>query len=70
LKAELKSLFDGVKDGSIPTNVGAVCAQIGGVRTRVLELERRVRETEEFEARLSQLEEVASTPGRRRAARW
>jgi hypothetical protein len=69
VKATLREVADGVLDGSVDTSKGSVVAQLMGVLVRTLECERRIKETTEFAARLSALEELASTPGRREA-RW
>jgi hypothetical protein len=58
IKALLKDLTDRVLEGEIPTAVGAVANQLINTRLRALEYERRVRELEEIERRLTALEDV------------
>ena len=58
LKAQLAGLAKGVLDGEVTTPVGAVVNQILNTRVRLLETERRIRESEELEARLEGLENV------------
>ena len=58
LKAQLADLAKGVLDGGITTPVGAVVNQILNTRARLLEVERRIKETEELEERLQALENV------------
>lgn len=58
LKAQLADLAKGVLDGQITTPVVAVVNQILNTRARLLEVERRLKESEELEARLETLENV------------
>ena len=46
-------------DGELETPRGAVANQLIGTRIRLLEFERRLKETEEFEERLEALERAA-----------
>ena len=55
-KAKLRRLADDVLSGAVDRASGSVAAQILGVYLRAVELERRVKETEELEARLEILE--------------
>src|SRR5829696_2715502 len=57
LKARMRKLADDVLAGHIEPKAGAVVAQIVGAYTRLLELERKFKEHEEFEARIAALEE-------------
>ena len=57
LKDRLEGLADDVLAGRVETKVANVVTQIVGAYTRLLEVERKVKETEEFEARLEALEE-------------
>ncbi len=58
LKAQLKKLAADVLDGRVERGDAAVVNQILNTRARLLEQERRIRETEELAARLEALEEV------------
>ena len=69
LKAELRAVIDGVLDGSIERGVGSCAAQLYNVLLRAVEVERKVRESDELEARLEALESaLRSTEGRE--TRW
>jgi hypothetical protein len=69
LKEQLSDLYTGVLTGMVDSKIGAVAAQIAGARIRLLETERRIKETEELEERLERLERVqASRQGGMR--RW
>ena len=57
LKHQLKGLADGVLSSKIE-RADAVVNQILNTRARLIELERKVRETDELEARLEALESV------------
>ena len=52
----LEGLIDRVMDGTIETGRGAVANQLITTRIKLLEYERRAKETEEFEERLAALE--------------
>jgi hypothetical protein len=67
VRSMLRRLADDVLDGSVDRADGSVAAQILGVYLRAVELERKVKESEEFEARLAALEELASMATRRYA---
>ena len=56
LKEELRSLREDVLSGEVERNDAAVVIQIPRVLKDLIELERRIRETEEFEARLATIE--------------
>ncbi len=60
----LEGLLKRVVDGELETSRGAVAAQLVNSRIRLIELERRIRETEELEARLEALEAAAGAQGR------
>lgn len=66
LKAELSSLTNQVLSGEIETSKVAVANQLINTRLRAVELERKVKETEELEERLAQLEEAANQKGGRK----
>ncbi len=57
LKKRLGTLADDVLAGRVQPKAAAVATQIVGAYTRLMELERKVREQEGFEARLAALEE-------------
>ncbi len=58
LKRQLKDLAAGVLDGSVDRSAAAVVNQLLNTIVRVVEQERKVRETEELAERLEALEEV------------
>jgi hypothetical protein len=58
LKNQLQDLAAGVLDGTVERGAGAVVNQILNTRARLIELERKIKETEELEARLEALEGV------------
>ena len=57
LKARLVSVTDGVLAGRIDPRAGAVAVQGCNALARVLEVQRRWRELDEVEARITELEE-------------
>jgi len=63
LKGQLADLYAAVLDGRTEPKVGAVAAQIANVRARLVETELRVREAEELEERISQLEQTRGLRG-------
>lgn len=67
LKKQLQNLADGILDGRVDRADGAVCGQLLNVKLRVLEQERRWRETQELEARLEAMESVLKGRGKRQA---
>jgi|SRR5215211_1872129 len=58
LKAQLKKLASDVLSGEVGRGEAAVVNQILNTRARLLEIERKIKETEELEARLEALESV------------
>ncbi len=58
LKAQLKDLADGVLKSKIERADAVVVNQILNTRARLIELERKVKETDQLEARLEALESV------------
>lgn len=67
IKEELAELLKGAKDGTITTTGWLINAVIGS-QMRLIELERKIHETEELEARLDALEqaqELAAKGGKR-----
>ena len=63
IKRRLKEVAEGVLEGSIPTSRGSVAFQGYGVLIRAIETERRIKETEELEARIQTIEEAQSRGG-------
>ncbi len=59
IKALLTDLTDRVLAGDLETSSAAVANQLINTRLRAVELERKIRETEELEARIEQLEQTA-----------
>ncbi len=58
LKKQLKDLATDVLSGEVGRSEAAVVNQILNTRARLIELERKIREQEELEARLEALEDV------------
>jgi hypothetical protein len=56
LKDLLKTLTDRVLAGDLETGPAAVANQLVNTRLRAMELERRIKETEELEERIARLE--------------
>jgi hypothetical protein len=70
IKAELRDVISEARSGSIERGRAAVLAQLYGVLLRELEVERKIREVDELEARLQALEEThAQRSGGRHAWR-
>jgi len=59
LKEQLKKLADDVLAGRVGPKAGAVVAQAANVYARLIQLEIKVKELDEFEARLAALEKEA-----------
>lgn len=57
LKAQLEDLTEQVLSGDLETGPAAVANQLANTRLRAIELERRIKETDELEARLEALEQ-------------
>ena len=67
IKALLEDLTEQVLSGELDTRRAAVANQLINTRLRAIEVERKIREAEEIEERLSRLEEIAKAkPGGRR----
>ncbi len=70
IKALLSDLTERVLGGEgvepLETGRAAVANQLIGTRLRAIELERKIKETEELEARIVELEQAAETEGGRR----
>jgi hypothetical protein len=56
IKAKLKNLYEAVLDGRVDRSAAAVANQIANTQLRAVEVERRVREQDELEIRLDDLE--------------
>ncbi len=67
IKQRLSDLASDVLDGSVERGVAAVASQVLNVYLRAIELERKIRETEELEERLTALEKSAEATG---GSRW
>jgi hypothetical protein len=61
LKARLEELTEEVLAGELETGRAAVANQLINTRLRAIEMERKIREQEELEARLEALEDVLKT---------
>ncbi|MBX6764771.1 MAG: hypothetical protein IRY88_14010 [Rubrobacteraceae bacterium] len=59
VRRRLRELIDRLERGVADPRVASVCIQGWNVYMRVVEQERRLKETEEFEVRLRRLEEIA-----------
>ncbi len=70
IKALLSELTERVLGGEgvepLETGRAAVANQLIGTRLRAIELERKIKETEDLEARIVELEQAAETEGGRR----
>jgi hypothetical protein len=66
VKAQLRTLADDVISGTIDKGSASVAAQVLGVFIRAVEQERKIREQEELEARIQQLEEMQEQKGGKR----
>ena len=69
IKTRLSDLADDVLEGRQDKGVAAVASQVLNVCLRAIELERKIREAEEIEERITVLEDLAKAkPGGR--SRW
>ncbi len=68
LKRQLEDLARDVLAGEVDRGDAVVVNQILNTRARLIELERKIKETDEFEARLAALERAGED--RRGAGRW
>jgi hypothetical protein len=64
LKKQLEDLAASVLDGTVERSSAVVVNQIINTRARLIELERKVKETEELEERLGRLEQAQERGGR------
>jgi hypothetical protein len=58
LRKQASKLYDEVHSGEVEPKAGAVLTQITNTQARILELERKLKETEELEERLEALEQA------------
>ncbi len=68
VKAQLQDLTTDVLSGELETGRAAVANQLLNTRLRAVELERKIKETEDFEVRLAALEKAAE--GQRGGRSW
>ena len=68
VKAQLRTIADDVLEGKLDKGRGSVAAQVLGVFTRVVEVERKIKEADELEARLDALEQASES--QRGGSRW
>jgi hypothetical protein len=66
IKRQLQELTDGVLAGEVERADAAVCGQLLNVKLRAVEVERKVKETEELEERIEQLEQSQEQRGGKR----
>ena len=66
IKERLSELADDVLEGRQDKGVAAVASQVLNVYLRAIEIERKIREADEIEDRISRLEEIAKNGGGRR----
>jgi hypothetical protein len=65
IKRMLKDLYAGVLEGRVERADAAVANQIANTRLRALEVERRIREADELEGHLDELEAMLENAERR-----
>jgi|SRR5215207_4985179 len=70
IKTLLQDLTDKVLAGELPTGPAAVANQLINTRLRAIEVERKVKETDELEERLSRLEDLAGHQRKPGGTRW
>jgi hypothetical protein len=66
IKKLLKDLYSGVLEGRVERAAAAVANQVANTRLRAIEVGRRIREADELEERLDELEGVLEQAERRR----
>lgn len=67
IKALLSDLTEKVLEGALPTSAVAVANQLLNTHLRAIEVERRIKETEELESRIEALEAKTNSRG---ATQW
>jgi hypothetical protein len=70
IKALLEDLTDRVLEGELPTSVVAVANQVINTRLRAIETERKIKETDELEARIEALEKLQPRSNAKGARQW
>jgi|SRR5215204_5645233 len=70
IKSLLKHLYDAVLGGDVGRQAAAVANQIANTQLRAIELERRIREHNELEGRLDELESLLDEAESRAHAGW
>src|SRR5215204_7202687 len=65
IKRLLKDLYGGVLEGRVERAAAAVANQVANTRLRALEVERRIREQDELEGHLDELEAMLEDAERR-----
>ena len=68
LRKQASKLYDEVYSGEVEPKAGAVLTQITNTQARILELERKLKETEELEERLEAVEGVLKGRQKRTSA--
>jgi flagellar motility protein MotE (MotC chaperone) len=64
IKAQLRRIADDVLAGDLEKGRGSIAAQVLGVFVRVVEAERKIKETDELEERLAALEQAPASERR------
>jgi len=71
LKGQLRAVADGVLNGAVEPKRGAVAVQALSALTRAIEQERKIRDQDELEERLDELEDLVQKAERTTTrARW
>jgi hypothetical protein len=63
LKSQLETLAEAVLAATVEPKVGAVVTQILNAWLKLIELERRIKETDELEAKIEQIQEALEWSG-------
>lgn len=70
IKVQLAEMVDTVLSGVVSTAPYAVANQLINTRLRAVELERKMRETDELEARIAELEQAGGGAGQKGERSW
>jgi hypothetical protein len=70
IKGLLRELYAAVLEGQVERQAAAVAGQIANTQLRAIELERRLREQDDLEERLDELESVLERAEERSYAGW
>jgi hypothetical protein len=70
IKTMLRDLAEGVLAGEVETGRAAVANQLVNTRLRALEIERKIREADEMEARIEELERASEEDRKGGHGRW